>query len=704
MLTTTARSPADDWGLNHFPPGAVLEGGVTVRRFRVDRRDHDLFDRANAYFLSQPAGSRRGPPFPPEHVAAFVEQNINSRELLAFLAARGGDYEAIVFLPYPYGPSLRGVPRVAERAWLQPCLHHEAYALLPQVAEMFHAARGLLFNSDGECELALRLYGPGLREKSFVVGEWIEAAVEASAAAARIGAFAPAQERYVLYLGRRDETKNVGLLIESYRLYQRHDYATTLKLVLAGPGSTSYHDPAHGVYDLGQVSDAQRDVLLAQSLALFQPSYNESFSRVVMEAWSMARPVAVNAQCISTSLAVRRSRGGWTATSKGEWAELMGFIDRADAGLLAETGERGRVYYLMHATQDGVLARYEDALWAAGAPDAPRRSGRLLLSVPSRDLNDELYRRALTLESWASHAGYACRVLAPGEAPRDDERDALLVVHSPAAEDVERALDRPAGAALAYDPVRFAESAGLVARLIPQSLLSLVRTPDEAALLRREGASSIEIWPFQFSLRCWDVAPDPQLRLGLGDGKANCLFAGPLVPVSCCEQLISALAFLVALEVDARLVLAVSFDDPAYADAIRGLIDEHRLAERVAFVDPSDPRALAAAYRSASIFWSMSEGTEPRVPFVDAMWHDVPVLAYSTPRLVRLLGPAGLLFKRKDDPLALAALAKLLVLDRVLRGKVRQAQERRRSEFTLAPGDGARLVEALLGRVAVPAG
>jgi glycosyltransferase involved in cell wall biosynthesis len=677
---------------------------VTVRRFRVDRRDADAFDRANGFFLSQPAGLRRAAAFPAEHVEAFVENNINSRDLLNYLSARQADYDAVIFLPYLYGPVLRGVPLVRERAWLQPCLHNESYAHLPAVAEAFHAARGLLFNSDGECELALRLYGPGLRDKAFVVGEWIDSPAGVPGATARVGTFVAAQERYVLYLGRRDETKNVGLLIESFRLYRRHDYTSTLKLVLAGPGSTNYHDPAYGIYDLGQVSDAQRDTLLSQCLALFQPSYNESFSRVLMEAWAMSRPVAVNAQCISTSLAVGRSRGGWAATSKGEWAELMGFVDRADAATLAEAGERGRLYYLLHATRDGVLARYDDALWREPEARSNGAAGRLVLSVPSLDLNDELYRRALTLEAWAKRAGYACRVLAPGEAPQDAERDSLLVVHSPEADEIERALEWPAGAALAYDPVRFAESAGLVSRLITQALLSLVRTPDEAAALRREGAGAIEIWPFQFDLGCWDVSPDPELTAALSDGKANCLFAGPLTPISCCEQLIASFAYLVALEVDARLILAVSFEDPLYAKWIRSLIAAHRLGERVLFVDPTDPAALAAAYRQAAIFWSMSEGIEPRVPFVDALWHDVPVMAFSTPRITRLLGSAGVLFKRKNDLRGLAALAKLLIRDKVLRGKVRQAQEGRRTVYTLDLPTGGRLVETLFGRVAVPAG
>jgi glycosyltransferase involved in cell wall biosynthesis len=702
VLTTTSRSPEDDWSLNSLPAGESQEGGVTIRRFRVDKRDRDAFDRANAYFLSQPATPRRATPLPPAHVEAFIHDNINSRDLVAHLATQGKGYDAVVFLPYLYGPVLAGLPVVRERAWLQPCLHHECYALVPHVAAMFHQAKGLLFNSDGELELALRLYGPGLREKSHVVGQWIDAPTLA-APNGRIGPFAPAQERYVLYLGRRDETKNVGLLIESYRLYRRHDYSTSLKLVLAGPGTTSYHDPAHGIFDLGLLTDAQRDALLAQCLALFQPSYNESFSRVVMEAWSMGRPVAVNAQCISTSLAVRRSGGGWTATTKGEWAELMAQVDRADAGSLPEVGEQGRVYYLMHATPDGVLDRYDEALWQLpGEPDRSDPDLRLVVQIPSRDLSDELVRRGMTLQAWAQDAGYECALTLSGEV--SPPSNALLALHSPQPDDFEAAIDWPGGVALAYDGQRYGDVAGLAARLLPRTRLAFARSPDEAAALRKLSAPAIEIWPFQFSMRCWDVPSDPVLSNVLADGKANCLFVGPLTSESCCEQLVGACAFLLALEVDARLVLAGEVADTAYVASLRAMCEEYRLSDRVVFVDPSNAAALGAAFRHASIFWSMSEGFEPRVPLVDAMWHDVPLLAYSTPATAKLLGRAGLLFRNKSDLVSVAAAAKLLIRDKVLRGKVLGAQEARRNAFTLEPAAGARLMSSLLGRVAVAAG
>ncbi len=699
VLTTTARSPADDWGTNHFDAGAIEEDGVTVRRFRVDRRDRDAFDRANTYFLSQPVTSRRTM-LPEEHTSAFVNDNINSHELLAHLSDRGADYDAIVFLPYLYGPTLRGVPLVADRAWLQPCLHHECYALVPQVSTIFHDAKGVLFNSDGERALALRLYGPGLHGKSRVVGQWVDVSVGASNGASRIGSFAPAQERYILYVGRRDETKNVGLLIESFRLYRRQDYSTSLKLVLVGPGTTNYHDPAHGIFDLGQVTDGQRDALLGATLALFQPSYNESFSRVVMEAWSVKRPVAVNSQCISTALAVERSEGGWTAASKAEWATLMRTIDRAEPAVLAAAGARGHAYYRANATPAAVLDRYEDVLWGNAAFRA-EGSAPLAISVPSLNLNDELVRRGLTLADWARDAGCTARLWVDGSKTDEAPSGASLFVHSPLPQDLARALAWPGDVTLAYDAQRYSAAEDQLVRLVPRCRLTLARSRDEADDLHRAGAVAIEQWPFEFSLRCWDVVPDPKLSRRLGDGTTNCLFAGPFVSQSCCEQLIAAFAFLVAIEVDARLLLAGVPEDEKYAATLRKLIVEHNLADRVWFVDPADSPALAAAYSEASIFWTMSEGFEPRVPLVDAMWFDVPILAFSTPTTREILGRGGLLFNRKEELVLVAALAKQLIRDSTLRGAVLDAQEGQRRGLTREPPEGAQLVVEMLARGAL---
>ena len=147
-----------------------------------------------------------------------------------------------MFIPYLYGPILNGLPLVASSAFLQPCLHDEAYAYLPQVARVFHAARGLLFNSEGEAQLARQLYGPGILDKSMVVGEGIEVGHHCNEAINQIGDFKVEQEHFILYLGRRDVTKNTDLLVEAYAAFKYQHSDSQLKLVVAGSGDISFNN------------------------------------------------------------------------------------------------------------------------------------------------------------------------------------------------------------------------------------------------------------------------------------------------------------------------------------------------------------------------------------------------------------------------------------------------------------------------------
>src|SRR5204862_910809 len=96
-------------------------------------------------------------------VHTFEHENIKSAALLDFLRAERESYHAFIFLPYMFAPATLGAPLVADRAWLQPCLHDEPAAYLPQTARLFRRVRALLFNSEGELALALRLYGPGIQ-------------------------------------------------------------------------------------------------------------------------------------------------------------------------------------------------------------------------------------------------------------------------------------------------------------------------------------------------------------------------------------------------------------------------------------------------------------------------------------------------------------------------------------------------------------
>ena len=218
IITTCCKSFDDDWASNAYRPGLSLEDGVPVRRFRVDRRDRAAFSRADHALLTTPRNALRigVNPVSDEEADLFATEGIKSGALISYLARAAERYTSFLFMQYLYGTTLQGLPAVADRAYLQPTLHDEAYAYIPHVDDVFRKARGLLFISTGEFELAQRLYGPGIIPKSRVVGAGVDAFNDPFPGA--VGEFDPGSAPFVLYLGRQEPTKNVDFLVQSFRL------------------------------------------------------------------------------------------------------------------------------------------------------------------------------------------------------------------------------------------------------------------------------------------------------------------------------------------------------------------------------------------------------------------------------------------------------------------------------------------------------
>ena len=92
---------------------------------------------------------------------------------------------------------------------------------------------------------------------------------------------------------------------------------------------------------------------------------------------------------------------------------------------------------------------------------------------------------------------------------------------------------------------------------------------------------------------------------------------------------------------------------------------------------------LAAFYRWADAYVSLSEHEGFCVPLVEAMAADVPVLAYAAGAVPETLGGAGVLFAPKDLELA-AEMLGTLVYDQPVRNRVIAGQRRRLEDFAPA--------------------
>lgn len=719
VLTTCNSSFLEDWSGNQLASGVEQIGALTVRRFKVDKRRADLFNNANSSALAVPVKNLKAgvSPFTYGSGDIFVAENINSLSLERYLRKNKKKYHAFVFLPYLYGVILNGLPLVAEKAWLQPCLHDEVYAYLPQVEECIRECRGLLYNSLGEQRLAVDLYGPGIIRKGEVVGVGVESLdIPAAELSCTVAGIDLQQERYVLCLGRRDKTKNTFMLVQAYQLYRRSNPLNPLQLIIAGPGEGTFASAVAGVHDLGLVSETDKEALLANCTALFQPSRNESYSRVIMEAWFYERPVAAHAECMATAMAVEAAKGGWLAKDEKEWSTLFSRLGEIEEAECVIYGQKGKEYAKQFADWDAVIDRYEAMLGlcidesCVSEVKKPCKRKCIYQLMPGFAYGDAISNQAIVIRELLRKKGYESEIIT-------EHLDPVMINE---ARYFEGGKGIPADAGIIY---HHSIGAGLTDFVIqhagPKSLIyhnvtppDLVRELDpKLAEILEQGISDLRLLAPHFSVsvgdsrfNCsdleengfrspsvlpicvppekWNIKADPNMMASLQDGKDNILFVGRIVSNKCQHDLIEAFAAYRATYGNCRLILVGGFiEEESYYQSLAEQVRLTGMEDDVLFAGKVTDSVLHACYRCSHLFWSMSEHEGFGVPLIESMWFDIPVLAYKSSAVPETLGEGGLLFTDKQDVNELVATARLLIYDSNLRNTVIAAQCIQRSMF-----------------------
>ena len=234
-----------------------------------------------------------------------------------------------------------------------------------------------------------------------------------------------------------------------------------------------------------------------------------------------------------------------------------------------------------------------------------------------------------------------------------------------------------------------------LAALGRRELATLARNVDlalgDSEFNRREledlGFTPTGVMPIAVNTARITAAPRrPALERILGDGLINILFVGRIVPNKRIEDHIR-LAETYKRYVDAyyRFIFVGRYDGvPKYYAQIRALVNEYQmLPDRFWFTGPVPDEDLAAFYRWADAYVSLSEHEGFCVPLVESMAADVPILAYSAGAVPETLGGAGLTFAPKDLEVAAELLA-TVVYDRGVRNRVIEGQQRRLQDFAPA--------------------
>jgi len=349
-IWTTCGRDHRNWA-NEYEAGEYLEDNLKILRFPIDKRDLEIWIRHQVIISN-------GMCIGIENELDWMQNGVNSAALYAHIKLNASKFEAIFFAPYLFGTTFFGSQLVPEKSVLIPCLHDEHYAYLDLTRAMFNSARGALFNAKPEMELAQRLFGhiPGAE-----VGMGFED--ENSDPAPYFSDSAP----YVLYLGRKEEGKGAALLLDSFvKVKASLAELKELRLVICGGGDFSdlKRDNLRqrpDIIDLEHVGEEHKKRLLKHALCLVQPSVNESFSIVLMEAWRLGTPAVVNASCEVTRRHVTESGGGLYFSSVDELGAVLEalFVNR---DLCRALGSAGKNYVKERYNWPAVLARFDTAL------------------------------------------------------------------------------------------------------------------------------------------------------------------------------------------------------------------------------------------------------------------------------------------------------------------------------------------------------
>jgi len=211
--------------------------------------------------------------------------------------------------------------------------------------------------------------------------------------------------------------------------------------------------------------------------------------------------------------------------------------------------------------------------------------------------------------------------------------------------------------------------------------VNLAASAFNAAELRAAGYANPAVLPLALTLDSATREVDRGVLRQFQDGFTNILFVGRCVPNKRLEDLIDAFAcYRTAVNKHARLIHVGSYagSEPYYhllrSQALElGLVDVH-------FAGAVPQAHLNAYYACASLFLCMSEHEGFCIPLLEAMAHDIPVLAFAAGAVPETMDGAGVLFREKNMELV-AEMMGALVSPSLLRTAVIAGQRERLDRY-----------------------
>ena len=239
----------------------------------------------------------------------------------SWLESQVSEFDVMIFFTYLYYPTIRGLQAVAGRVptLFQPTAHVEPHITVPLFDQIFRLPDGFAFLSQEEADLVNKRFGH--RPVEDVVGVGTDLSLQGNGQRFR-ERYNLKNDPFLLYVGRIDPGKGSLEAFEYFVAYKKRN-PSNLKFVIVG--DSVMHLPDHpDVISTGFVPEEEKLDAIDACTIFLQPSYFESFSMALTEAWSLRRAALVQVRCEVLSGHADRSGG---ALKYDGFAEFEAAVD-----------------------------------------------------------------------------------------------------------------------------------------------------------------------------------------------------------------------------------------------------------------------------------------------------------------------------------------------------------------------------------------
>ena len=333
--------------------------GITVRRFGVTHpRNPKKFDSFSGKVLTRPHSME-------DEEQWFEMQGPAVPTLVTYIEEHAADYDAFVFMTYLYYTTVKGLPKVKDKAILISTAHDEAPIYLKTFEELFHMPKAFFYLTFEEKKFVERKFGNAdIINNDGYGGSGVEIPGEVDPERFKREHSA---EHYMIYAGRIDENKSCRELFDFYQRYKKEN-DNNLKLVLIGKAVMPIPKDKD-IMALGFVSEQEKYDYMAGADFLIMPSQFESLSIVVLEAMTLKRPVLCNGKCEVLKGHCVRSNGGLYYKNYYEFAGCINYLLKHKETAV-QMGVNGSEYVENNFSWSKICDRFEDVVERVCASNA----------------------------------------------------------------------------------------------------------------------------------------------------------------------------------------------------------------------------------------------------------------------------------------------------------------------------------------------